>query len=203
MRSFIPYTEIVELVAQGEAKGYELLYRSYGDRLYGYAIRNWSFDEDTSWDLVYKTFDNIKKLILSGTTFDSEAHFTSYVFRAFINNLKYAYRTLQKQQIEFVPLPETNDEGLSDEDSDEVCSDQLDVEELKDYSDNSDNAQVVFKVNAVLEQMDQSDREILLLRAQDFSYKQIAAMLKCEEKEGQLKVKHLRAKKKFIKIYQG
>ena len=51
-----------------------------------------------------------------------------------------------------------------------------------------------------LEELTSEERELLLLKAQNYSYEEIAAMLHIENK--QLKVKHHRAKKKLVNLIE-
>jgi len=56
------------------------------------------------------------------------------------------------------------------------------------------------ELELALSKLDPLDKELLLLKANEFTYDQIAELLNIEN--NQLKVKHHRAKQKLIKLLQ-
>ena len=56
----------------------------------------------------------------------------------------------------------------------------------------------ILMLNEALEEMDKEDKDILLLRAQNYSYEEIGVFLALDDPN--LKVKYHRAKKKLIQL---
>ena len=65
------------------------------------------------------------------------------------------------------------------------------------YSEETENSELV-RLNQALDDLEQMDKDLLLLRAQNYSYDEIAELLKIDN--NQLKVKHHRARKKLLQI---
>ncbi len=180
--------EIVQLVKENPRKGLEKLFEKYSNKLFSYCVSNWGFSEDESWDLIYSTFETILDSI-KGYDFESERHFENFLFKVFKNNLRQLYRKQKAllEHIQFVPLEL---EGLEKEG--EKLFGQMYDEDLKVSSPQ------IELLNHALERLNDSDRELLLLRGQNFSYEQIASFLGIED--NQLKVKAHRAKKKLVDL---
>ena len=88
--------------------------------------------------------------------------------------------------------------------------DELNVDELTnpvtkefflEYTDSEESENSKLKeLQVALSKLEPVEKDLLLLKANGFSYEQIADMLNIEN--NQLKVKHHRAKKKLIKLLQ-
>ncbi|WP_286757173.1 sigma-70 family RNA polymerase sigma factor [Roseivirga sp. UBA838] len=180
--------EIIQLVKENPRKGLEKLFEKYSNKLFSYCVSNWDFSEDEGWDLIYSTFETILDSI-KGYDFESERHFENFLFKVFKNNLRQLYRKQKAllEHIQFVPLEL---EGLEKEG--EKLFGQMHDEDLKVSSPQ------IELLNHALERLNDSDRELLLLRGQNFSYEQIASFLGIED--NQLKVKAHRAKKKLVDL---
>jgi RNA polymerase sigma-70 factor (ECF subfamily) len=110
-----------------------------------------------------------------------------------INFLRQNYRSAQakSKDIEFVDL-DSIDLGNNFEK-------YLSTASLKDYyKTESFDSPILTHLKSVLENFSEVDRDLLLLRAQNFSYEEIAKMLNLDN--AQLKVRHHRAKKKLVEI---
>ena len=180
--------EIVQLVKENPRKGLEELFETYSNKLFSYCVSNWDFSEDEGWDVIYSTFETILDSI-KGYDFESERHFENFLFKVFKNNLRQLYRKQKalSDHIQFVPLEL---DGLEIEG--EKLFGQMHDENLKVSSPQ------IELLNKALEKLNDSDRELLLLRGQNFSYEQIASFLGIED--NQLKVKAHRAKKKLVEL---
>lgn len=155
-----------------------LLYERYGKKLYGYAITKWKLSEDDSWDLVYKTLYKAMN-VADQYTFKDEGKFIGFLFKIFINYLRNHYRDTKAKGIVTTELLETHEK---------LSSDRKESEEEKEST--SPLMRCLQKALAILEDW---QRILLLMRAQDYSYEAIA---KYVEKPGdQLKVYHMRLKK--------
>lgn len=196
------YRQILELIKDKDKKGYEALYLLYANKFFGYAVNKWFFSEDDAMNIVYQTLETLV-LKVSNYEFESKAHFENFIFKVFTNFLRQQFRQNRKkqQEISFTSLSEieldTHDESV---DFFKIES-SFSVDALNEYyqTDSSDNPKLIILQKA-LDQLEKSDKEILLLRAQNFSYDEIAAMLTIEDK--QLKVKHHRAKARLLKILE-
>jgi RNA polymerase sigma-70 factor (ECF subfamily) len=193
------HLEIIELITRKDRKGLEVLYVSYGSYFYGYAIKKWQFDEDEAWEVVYKTLDTLV-LKLKDYSFNSKAHFESFIFKVFLNFLRQSFRLKRQHQtdIVYLDLTESNpgrDEVGAIEEMEVVFDDNL----FSDYyqSAGGENANLS-ALKAALKSLEEEEQDILLLRAQNYTYAEIGNLLKIEA--GLLKVKHFRAKQKLVKL---
>ncbi len=155
-----------------------LLYERYGKKLYGYAIVKWKTSEDDSWELVYKT---LYKVMNSGDQykFESEGKFKAFLFKIFINYLRNHYRDTKSKGLVMTELLETHEK---------LSSDRKETEEEKEYT--SPLMRCLQKALALLEDW---QRILLLMRAQDHSYETISPYV--DRPGEQLKVYHMRLKK--------
>lgn len=188
------YQTILQFIAESSPKGLELLYLRYGKPFYSFASERWKFGEDEATEVVYKTLETLV-LKLPHYEFGSQKMFDGFLFKVFINFLRQKHReirTKQLPQIEFFDLeqefklPPYVQEALTKQSF--LAYDSSDLFESP--------AMKALKIS--LEQMEQVDRDILLLRAQNYSYDEIAGMLSIEN--NQLKVRHHRAKQKLINL---
>ena len=188
------YREIIELIKAKEKAGIDNLYNDYATKLCEYAIRQWRFSEDDAWEMVYKT---LHTLLLKLPTYEIEStlHFSNIIFKIFKNNLRQYYRDrLSKDSnIEFVSVERWGNEAEL----------RFPVEQsvFTDYYQNEAMENPLFTaLKNGLEKLNPDEKELLLLKTQNYSYDEIAAMLGIEN--NQLKVKHHRAKKKLIELIE-
>ena len=155
-----------------------LLYERYGKKLYGFAITKWNVNEDDSWELVYKT---IYKVMNVGDqyTFADEGKFIGFLFRIFVNYLKNHYRDTKTKGIVTTELLEKHEKQSSDR---------------KETEEEKENASPLMRcLQKALALLDDWQKILLLMRAQDHSYEDISGYV---NKPGdQLKVYHMRLKK--------
>jgi RNA polymerase sigma factor (sigma-70 family) len=177
-----------ELLKKKEKKSIEILYLRYGRKLQHYAIKTWKLDEDAATDLVYqtlyKTVDSFEKC-----SFSSEKKFASYVFTLFMNFLRNHHRDTEKRK-EFLNVSYNDDlENLGSAVS----------AELQEEGDPDFKMQLL---QLELEKLEDWERMLLLLRAQDMPYSEIAMYV--AKPEEQLKVYHQRLKAKLTeKMNEG
>jgi RNA polymerase sigma factor (sigma-70 family) len=200
------YKEILELISQKEKKGLEALYASYGQKFYTYAINKWLLNEDEAWEVVYQTLDTLV-LKLSKYEFESKTHFDNFIFKVFTNFLRQYFRSHRKHQHDIVYV-DFNLDNSHDGDANSIETNNIEKDEsileIDDQSFNNYYSSEIIEnpkllaLRDALGQMDKTEKEILLLRAQNYSYDEIALMLKIEN--NQLKVKHHRAKIKLMQL---
>lgn len=196
------YKQILELIKSKDQKGYEALYLLYADKFFGYAVKKWLFSEDDSMNVVYQTLETLV-LKISDYEFESKDHFDNFIFKVFTNFLRQQFRQNRKkhQEVSFTSLSEVELDNQEEPLDFSKTESSFSSDVFNEYyqTDTSDNPKLILLQKA-LEQLEKSDKEILLLRAQNFSYDEIAAMLKIENK--QLKVKHHRAKARLLKLIE-
>jgi RNA polymerase sigma factor (sigma-70 family) len=205
------YQDILKLIARKDKAGLEALYKVYGQKFYSHAVIRWNLNEDDAWEVVYQTLEALV-LKLSEYTFESKSHFDNFLFKVFINFLRQYYRKHRHLQVEKYGTENLFDDSSDPDAGGKDFSQETSGDESIDPSDFSvakhalaeyygtevvENPKLVALRNA-LEELEEVDRDILLLRAQDYSYDEIAKMLKIENK--QLKVRHHRIKSKLISI---
>ena len=159
-----------------------LLYERYGKKLYGYAITKWKLSEDDSWELVYKTLYKAMNVV-DQYSFKDEGKFIGFLFKIFINYLRNHYRDTKAKGIATTELLEKHEK---------LSSDRKENEEEKEST--SPLMRCLQKALAIL---DDWQRILLLMRAQDYSYEAISKYV--ERPGDQLKVYHMRLKKVVTK----
>lgn len=192
------------LLQQNRTTGLQLLYERYGKRLFSYAITSWHTTEDTAWDLVY---DTLLKTTLSVNhyEFESEAKFASFIFSIFCNLLRHHYRD-KKRRAERMSMVNF-DEALLDQAQDStVLTTEREVqaklveEFLRSYWEEQPVSRLHLDcLQAVLDELEDWERVLLLQRAQNVAYSEIASFV--NKPADQLKVYHQRARRKVTKRF--
>jgi len=197
------FTEIIKLIDEKKPKGWENLFLQYGQKFFGYAVINWKFNEDEAWDIVYQTLETVI-LKINEYEIESQTHFDNLVFKIFTNYLRQYYRKKRKIMMDFqlVSLREVEYSSPDEETITNEATLPFNEEFFKEYYENeeTENSKLRELENA-LNMLDTIEKDLLLLKANGFSYDQIAEMLKIEN--NQLKVRHFRAKQKLIKYLQN
>jgi len=159
------------------------IYNRYGKKLYGYAVRTWKVSEDDAWNLIYKTLYKVIETH-ANYTFENEDKFASFVFRIFINYLRNDYRDKKNQATEVTSV------DLSDSHLHAAGGDSMQATEIE-------QDQKVMVLNEVLDQMEDWQRMLLLMRSEGMAYSEIAAYI--DKPENQLKVYYQRLKEQLTK----
>lgn len=196
------YSEIISLIDSKDRKGWESLFHIYGRKFYGFAVNNWGFDEDSAWEVVYQTLQTII-LKIGEYEIQSQAHFDNLLFKIFINYLRQHYRkTKRTDDFTIISLSDL-DVATSEENTvDDELKSPFTKEFFSDYLENDETENPKLKqLELALAKLDPEEKDLLLLKANGFTYDQIAEMLKIAN--NQLKVKHHRAKNKLIKLLQA
>jgi RNA polymerase sigma factor (sigma-70 family) len=187
------YLDIITLIGNKDPKGLEELYQAYGKKFFGYSVNQWHLSEDEAWEVVYKTLETLV-LKLSNYHFESQTYFDNFLYKVLFNFLRQHFRAKRSHEDKLVLV-----DLYEDQEKMPSLTRQLDAISFQDYykSEIVENP-VLLALNDALSQLEGADKDILLLRAQNYSYDEIAAMLNIDNK--QLKVKHHRAKQKLINI---
>ncbi|HEY9044629.1 MAG TPA: sigma-70 family RNA polymerase sigma factor [Ohtaekwangia sp.] len=197
------YQEIISLIETKNRKGWEELFHTYGQKFYGFAIKNWGFDEDQAWDIVYQTLETIL-LKIGDYEIQSQAHFDNLLFKIFTNFLRQYYRKIRKANTyDFLSVEEVySSYSEPDDEPSLTIKEPFSNDFFTDYLESGETANEKLKfLEDALEKLEKQEKELLLLKANGFTYDQIAGMLNIEN--NQLKVKHHRAKNKLIKLLQA
>lgn len=187
------YTDILPLILADKHKGLEAIYQQYGRKWYNYAIKSWKMSEDDTWDVIYNTFNDVL-LNINNYQIESQVHFDNILFKIFINNLKKSYnkQKLKEEKINFISL-----DDLEDKDNEE--SFEIEDSTFDDFFREENESKNLIKLQKSLNQLGTIERDLLLLKVQNFTYDEIAKLLNIENNH--LKVSLFRAKQKLIKIY--
>ncbi|MCX6311148.1 MAG: sigma-70 family RNA polymerase sigma factor [Bacteroidetes bacterium] len=164
-----------KLITKKDKESIKVLYERYGKKLFGYARKKWKVNEDENWDLVYKTLYRVLETS-SNYKFESESKFSGFVFTIFINNLRNFYRDRKNLPIEIIEL----DASFSD------VTDSV--------GETKPSASMNFLI-AELDQLEDWERILLLMKIQDVPYAEIAKFT--GKPEDHLKVYYGRLKKKL------
>lgn len=169
--------ETYKLLKRKKRNGLELFYERYARRLFRYATQNWNCDEDTAWDLIYNTFDSVIENI-EKYSFASEEKFGSFVLTAFLNRLRNHFRISKNQQGTIL--------------MDDVSM-EFQIEESQ--TDGTDESSLMQLLKNELQKLEDWERMLLLLRAQQMPYSEIARYV--DKPEKQLKVYYQRLKNRL------
>ena len=170
--------EIVSKIKKKDKDAIAILYNQYGKKLYGYAIVKWKLNEDDAWELVYKTFYKVIHVI-DDYTFENENKFVGFLFKIYLNYLRNHYRDTKTKKLEIVELTETHE--------------SLSAEKHEQKINGVKRSPLLKCLQKVLQSMEDWQRIILLMRAQDYAYEEIAKYV--NKPVEQLKVYHMRLKK--------
>ena len=165
------------LIRKNDRSAVTVLYERYGKKLAGYAIRKWNTSEDDAWDLTYKTLFRVMKTA-NDYQFASEEKFSGFVFTIFINYLRNLFRD-RKNHPEMV---REMDERI-------VSSSVVESDKAEEPSP------AVKLLNEALDELEDWERILLLMRSQDVPYSKIAELT--GKTEDNLKVYYGRLKKKL------
>jgi RNA polymerase sigma factor (sigma-70 family) len=204
------YKNILALIDQKDKKGLEALYTLYGTKFYQFAVNKWELNEDEAWDVIYKTLETLV-LKLPEYAFESQAHFDNFIFKVFVNYLRQYFRSHRKHQYDIVYVDFTQQESENDTDASRDGADgPAEPDPFRPIPIDDHVFNEVYEVDIAdsprlsllkqaLAQLDHSDQQLLMLRAQNYSYDEIAQFLQIEN--NQLKVRHLRCKNKLKKLF--
>jgi RNA polymerase sigma factor (sigma-70 family) len=189
----VNYTEIIERIKGKDPASMEMLYDTYGRQFYTYCIKKWECDEDNAWDIVYRTLETLV-LKLDRYEFVSQAKFDGFLFRVLMNYIRKSFRSVRVQQGLMLEPVDFNEDQLPREVDEQLTRDAFE----RYYRDEEIENPAILEMNDALAQMDTEDRDILLLRAQNYSYEEVGSFLGIDAEN--LKVKYHRAKKKLIQL---
>lgn len=168
---------VQKLSHKNHRKQLKVLFEKYGNQLYNYANRQWKIEPDIAWDLVYESIYKVID-VLPNYSFETEPQLKSFLFRTFINKMKNRIRD-----------DETKRQGIT----------EVELTEDK-YGDLSSGAEVAINpkvklLNEMLDELEDWQRILMLMRAQGFSYAEIGKYVKQSEKN--LKVYYGRLRKRL------
>lgn len=169
-------SDLISKIRKKDSEAVTLIYNSFGKKLYRYAVSKWTLREDDAWELVYKTLYRVIEVI-DNYSFENEGKFSGFIFKIFINYLRNHYRDNKNKQFTTVELNERHGK----------------VDKHGRDEENTPFSKPLHCLKKVLDQLIDWQRILLLMRAQDFSYEQIAPYV--EKPADQLKVYHMRLKK--------
>jgi RNA polymerase sigma-70 factor (ECF subfamily) len=158
------YKEIIELVKKKDPSGAERLFEEYGQAFYAYCIKSWQFSEDEAWEVVYKT---LEVLILKLDHYQSE--FDRFLYKVLINFLRQQYRSKKFQETKGTVYVDFNAESGGANEFVQYLN------EAAFFAFNEPENAVnpaLQQLHTILENFDQTDRDLLLLRAQNYSYEE-------------------------------
>ncbi|HWY38408.1 MAG TPA: sigma-70 family RNA polymerase sigma factor [Bacteroidia bacterium] len=169
--------ELVKEIRRKNKTAITLLYSQYGKKLYGFAVCKWNLDEDEAWEVIYQTLYKIIE-VSDRYIFENENKFVGFIYKVFVNNLRNHYNRKKSRHVETVELNEDH---------------QISPAEEKDGPDNKPVSSIEMNyLQEELQQLEDWKKILLLMRAQDYSYEEIASYIK--KPADQLKVYYMRLK---------
>jgi len=162
--------DLLENLKRKDKESIGILYERYGKKLYGYAITQWKTNEDDTWDIIYKTLYKVIDSI-DNYSFEDENKFVGFLFKVFTNYLRNHLRDTKSKLI--------------------VSEELIDTINIPLTAKENDNESPIMRcLKKALEALEDWQRILILMKAQEFSYKDIANYVKRPEK--QLKVYNFR-----------
>lgn len=160
-------------------------------------------DEDEGYDVLYKTLEIVGKVI-TRYEFSSENHFANWLFKIHKNNILQFLRAKRRKEKLTVPVNfeewenEVHEMGEAGFDLQEFKPVIERISSYNPYESTASHNNLMLSLQKGLQQLGETERELLLLRMNNYSYDEIAKMLDIEN--NQLKVKFNRAKAKLEKL---
>lgn len=193
------YVTIISEFQKDLNKGLAMLFKEYGQTLFGYSVHTWNLNEDEAYEALYKTLQSVGKVI-TRYEFESDAHFKNWIFKIHKNNILQFLRSKKgKEEVEHFSyndwVNEVNDFG---EDAFDVSEFKEIIEKIDEDSYQTPDSPLMVAMKKALLKVSEQERELLMLRMNEYSYDEISQMLGIENK--QLKVKFNRAKAKIEKL---
>ena len=169
--------ELMTLYAQGSTAAFQQLYSRYEAKLYGFLRRRLSGKHQSAADDLFQL--TWLKAHKNRKTFDPQHKFSSWIYTIALNSLR-DYSKLIRHEIERGGV----------EDQAEKVSEANETSQEQELL----NKEILNKVNEVLEELPQVQRDILILSDwEGFDSKAIAKMLKVSD--GAVRQKLLRARR--------
>jgi RNA polymerase sigma-70 factor (ECF subfamily) len=193
------------LIQQDRSSAVEVLYQRYGKKLYSYAVTSWHLSEDESWEIVYETlYRTVEKF--DNYTFESEKKFSSFIFTIFCNNLRRQYRDAKKmaEKLQFSPFNESlfeeshSNPGLFTERQVQHKLSDAAVNAFREEA--SVNSELMDMLELCLDELQDWERILLLLRSQNMPYSDIAEYM--NKPADQLKVYYQRTRNKLAQLLE-
>jgi RNA polymerase sigma factor (sigma-70 family) len=195
----VKYAAIISEFQKDLNKGLAMLFKEYGQTLFGYSVHTWKLNEDEAYEALYKTLQSVGKVI-TRYEFESDAHFKNWIFKIHKNNILQFLRSKKgKEEIYHFSYSdwenEVNDLG---EDAFGISEFKEVIEKVDEASCETPDSPLMTAMKKALLKVSEQERELLMLRMNEYSYDEISQMLGIENK--QLKVKFNRAKAKIEKL---
>lgn len=185
-----------KIMLENETDAVAVLYNRYGRKLFGYGMYTWKLDDDTNWDMVYKTLFKVCEKIKS-YDFDSEKGFSAVVYKIYINYLRKHYR--KEQQLgEYISFENFNESLFEDVENRSLKTEREIKQKLRDRDIKANQVVEMPKneklliLEEELEKLKDWERMLLLLKGQNMPYKEIAKYV--DKPPHQLKVYYQRLK---------
>jgi RNA polymerase sigma-70 factor (ECF subfamily) len=194
------------LLERNREKGIELLYERYGKKLYSYGLKSWNLSEDQAWEMTYKTlYKTLEKF--EEYEFSTEKKFGSFLFTIFCNDLRRHYRDTKKRE-EKLSFTTYNEQLFEESHGNLALGSERQVQEkimkasVEEYrqEDLAVTNPLMDELEDCLEQLEDWERVLILLRVQNMPYTEIANYV--SKPANQLKVYHQRARKKLDQLIE-
>ncbi|MFA5418617.1 MAG: sigma-70 family RNA polymerase sigma factor [Bacteroidales bacterium] len=192
------------LIRKKPKAGTNVLFDKYAKKLYYFGIHTWKLDEDSAWELIYKTFEKVIQEI-NHYEFECEQKFSGFIFTVFTNFLRNHFKQKQNREnrVKLYSFDEQlfeNTDNESNTQTERLVKEKLFADALELHmTEPHQESPLMVQLEINLGQMQEWERNLLLMRSQNFSYKEIEGYLNIPEKN--LKVYYQRAKKKLIQIF--
>lgn len=158
-------------------KAVKELYETYAKKLFAYTHKNYSISEDDTWTVVYKTIYKMAE-VKDKYTFENESKRSGFLFRMHINFLKNYFR---------------DNKSFENTLHEVELNDNIAGKEEPNASPESHQMRIL---KSKLDQLEEWQRILLLLRGQGVPYSEITQFV--NKPEDQLKVYYARLKKMLL-----
>ncbi len=170
-------SETLSKIVNNKDEFVKWLYERYAKKLLAYTIKTYLPDKDDAWSVVYKTLYKIAD-VAAEREFENEYKFTGFIFKTHINYLRNFLRDNKSFEHNHQEIELT--EHYSRDESEQQTTESIHLKILQQE----------------LDKLEDWQRILLLMRAQDMPYSKISEFVK--KPENQLKVYYGRLKKQLM-----
>jgi RNA polymerase sigma factor (sigma-70 family) len=147
------------------------LFELYGKKLYHYAAKTWSMDEDEAWDVLYDSIYGFMRAY-SDRKFRSRADIENLLWKIFKNRLRDRYRRKKRLESQYREVPYNEARSCAYEGLDPAGS----YDPERELVEENTGSPVLQRLETILESLKDWERELLLCRANSIAYADIAVM---------------------------
>jgi RNA polymerase sigma factor (sigma-70 family) len=183
------YTEVLDKIIKKDTDVISVLSKIYGKRFFRFATNRHGLSDAEAEDMLFETF---YILILKANELieqiTSQKHFDSYLFKIFVNQIRQKFRHERLKNKESISFVRLDDYIFEVGTSYDTFWDFYEVDEIESPK--------IIQLRAALNNLSQTDKDLLILRNQNYTYKEITKIMEGKTEEA-LRIRYMRAIEKL------